>query len=145
MVKIYWRISNSQPWYWGQSLNWLIYKVFWWLRFLLAIKFSIFLSVKPCNLSEAIHQISDCKEQDESWSHPHFLFHYKLFFKLPYISKLFNLNCFFKVSLKAIILGLHRNFAMAYIWRFSLFSYKCFSDMLHIVKENPFMKMNMTK
>ena len=34
---------------------------------------------------------------------------------------------------------------MAYIWRFSLFLYKCFSGILHVVKGNPIVKMNMKK
>ena len=57
-------------------------------------------------MKETIYQISyapDCKEQDES--HPHFIFHWKLFLKLPYISKLVNLNYTFKISPKAIIIG----------------------------------------
>ena len=101
MVKLYRSIPESQPWYWGQSFNWLVYKVFWWLYFSLAINllFCIIRFVEPWNLKEAIHQISyvpDCKEQDES--HPHFIFHYKLFLKLPYTGKLVNLNYVLKIS-----------------------------------------------
>ena len=47
--------------------------------------------------------VPDCKEQDES--HPAFILHYRLFLKLTYISKLVNLNYFFKISLRAIIIG----------------------------------------
>ena len=104
MVKIYRSIPKSQPWYWEQSLNWLVYKVFWWLHFSLGINLSIFLSIKPCNLYERQFIKYLCPRlQDES--HPHFIFHYKLFLKLPCISRLVNLNYFLKISLKAIIFG----------------------------------------
>ena len=72
---------------------------------------SISLSVNPCNLQEAIHHISyapDSKEQDES--HPHFIFHCKLLLNLPYISKLINLNYFFRSSLKPIKIGTKSQF-----------------------------------
>ena len=47
-----WKIkkTTSQPSYWWQSINWLVYELFWWLYLSLAINVSIFLSVKPCNL-----------------------------------------------------------------------------------------------
>ena len=34
----------------GAILSWLVYKVFWWLYFSLAVNLSIFLSVKSCNV-----------------------------------------------------------------------------------------------
>ena len=51
---------------------------------------------------DQIPYVSYYKEQDDS--HPQFVFHCKLFLKLPYISKLVSLNYAFKVSLKAIII-----------------------------------------
>ena len=78
-------------------------------------------------MEEAIHQTSyvpDCKEEDES--HPHFIFRYKLFLKPSYISKLVNLNYFFKASLKAVITGttsqfhngIHLKILFIFIWVF---------------------------
>ena len=61
---------------------------------------------------EQINFITHCftltryyKEIEDNESHLHFLFHCKLFLKLPYISKLLNLNYFFKINIKAIIIG----------------------------------------
>ena len=36
----------------GDSLNWLVYKVFWWLYFSFAINLSIFPSFESCNLEK---------------------------------------------------------------------------------------------
>ena len=61
---------------------------------------------------EQINFITHCftltryyKEIEDNESHLHFLFHCKLFLKLPYISKLLNLNYFFKINIKTIIIG----------------------------------------
>ena len=65
--------------------------------------------------------------------------------ELSYITKPVNLSYTFKISPKAIIIGLHTSFATAYIRRFPLLAYKCFSVILHNFKGKSFIKKNMTK
>ena len=134
MIKLYRRIPKSQSWYLGQSLNWLVY-VLMAIFFISnkSIHFSFRQTLQFIRGNSPNIYFPDCKEQDES--HPHFIFHHKLFLKLHYISKLVNLNYFFKISLKAMIIGttfqFHNGISLKIVlsW-FSLFSNKCFSGIL---------------
>ena len=142
MAKLYRRLSKSQPWYLGQKLYWLVYKVFWWLYFSFPINSPIFSPIKLCNLwNGQFNKYPMSQTVKNKMSLIPILYFIANCLKLPYISKLVNLTHTFKISLKAIIMRTTSQFHNGVRLKIPLLSY--FSGILHILKGKPFMKMNM--